>query len=196
MAGDLVDRRRDGHSSGMPVAGRLKQPTRATRPADGPRASCEGASPYSVLLPAGLALPPTSPPTRCALTSPFHPYRPGGRRFAFCGAFPGVAPAGRYPAPCPRGARTFLRPKAAAVQPADRRHYAVPGPPVKRPRQIGANLSRIKLPRWRSSYERVATVVAMSFWTFSLTRAALRSGPYSFEGLPVITPAPKRPEGR
>ena len=29
-------------------------------------------------------------------------------RFAFCGTFPGVAPAGRYPAPCFRGARTFL----------------------------------------------------------------------------------------
>ena len=43
--------------------------------------------------------------------------RPEIRRFAFCGAFPGVAPAGRYPAPHPFGARTFLRPKAAAVQP-------------------------------------------------------------------------------
>jgi hypothetical protein len=30
------------------------------------------------------------------------------RRFVFCGAFPGVAPAGSYPAPCLRGARTFL----------------------------------------------------------------------------------------
>jgi len=30
-------------------------------------------------------------------------------RFVFCGAFPGVAPAGSYPAPCLRGARTFLR---------------------------------------------------------------------------------------
>src|SRR5690606_33138166 len=29
-------------------------------------------------------------------------------RFVFCGTFPGVAPAGRYPAPCFRGARTFL----------------------------------------------------------------------------------------
>lgn len=29
-------------------------------------------------------------------------------RFAFCGTFPGVAPAGRYPAPFIRGARTFL----------------------------------------------------------------------------------------
>src|SRR5580693_4461178 len=35
--------------------------------------------------------------------------RPAIRRFAFCGAFPGVAPAGRYPAPYPYGARTFLR---------------------------------------------------------------------------------------
>ena len=30
------------------------------------------------------------------------------RRFAFCGTFPRVTPAGRYPAPYPRGARTFL----------------------------------------------------------------------------------------
>ncbi|MDB5526404.1 MAG: hypothetical protein JWM58_4167 [Rhizobium sp.] len=29
-------------------------------------------------------------------------------RFVFCGTFPRVAPAGRYPAPCFRGARTFL----------------------------------------------------------------------------------------
>ncbi len=36
--------------------------------------------------------------------------RGAGRRFAFCGTFPRVAPAGRYPAPCFRGARTFLGP--------------------------------------------------------------------------------------
>ena len=30
------------------------------------------------------------------------------RRFAFCCTFPGVAPAGRYPAPFLHGARTFL----------------------------------------------------------------------------------------
>jgi len=30
------------------------------------------------------------------------------RRSDLCGAFPGVTPAGRYPAPCFRGARTFL----------------------------------------------------------------------------------------
>ena len=32
-----------------------------------------------------------------------------GERSPLCGTFPGVAPAGRYPAPCLRGARTFLR---------------------------------------------------------------------------------------
>jgi hypothetical protein len=46
------------------------------------------------------------------------------RRFAFCGTFPGVAPAGRYPAPYFRGARTFLprhsqsRAKAAIQPPS------------------------------------------------------------------------------
>jgi len=42
------------------------------------------------------------------------------RRFAFCGTFPGVAPAGRYPAPFFRGARTFLphNKARATVQPS------------------------------------------------------------------------------
>ncbi len=35
-------------------------------------------------------------------------------RFAFCGTFPRVAPAGCYPAPCLRGARTFLYPNPKA----------------------------------------------------------------------------------
>jgi hypothetical protein len=34
-----------------------------------------------------------------------------GRRYSLCGTFPGVAPAGRYPAPFFRGARTFLPPQ-------------------------------------------------------------------------------------
>jgi len=37
-----------------------------------------------------------------------------GRRNIFCGTVPGVAPAGRYPAPRLRGARTFLPPAARA----------------------------------------------------------------------------------
>ena len=44
-----------------------------------------------------------------------------GKRFAFCGTFPRVAPAGRYPAPCFRGARTFLHPgNATTLRPTTR----------------------------------------------------------------------------
>ncbi len=63
---------------------------------------------YMVLLPVGFTLPPPLPKTRCALTAPFHPCPLKSGRFAFCGTFPGVAPAGGYPAPCLCGARTFL----------------------------------------------------------------------------------------
>ena len=82
--------------------------------------------PYSVLLPAGFAMPALLPALRCALTAPFHPYPfcasryvaetanaiAQSGRYPFCGTFPRVAPAGRYPAPCFRGARTFLHPNA------------------------------------------------------------------------------------
>jgi len=37
------------------------------------------------------------------------PWCPMRRRYVFCGTFPGVAPAGGWPAPHSRGARTFLR---------------------------------------------------------------------------------------
>jgi len=56
-----------------------------------------------------------------------HPFtltlRRTGRRFAFCGAVPGVAPGGRYPPPCRRGARTFLprRKARATARPSDPR---------------------------------------------------------------------------
>ncbi len=47
-----------------------------------------------------------------------------GGRFVFCGTVPGVAPAGRYPAPYVDGARTFLSSHlsaiaGAAVRPTD-----------------------------------------------------------------------------
>jgi len=85
---------------------------------------------YLVLLPTGFTLPCPLPATRCALTAPFHPYLPHkiwGRRFAFCGTFPGVTSAGRYPAPCFRGARTFLprrlskQDAKAITRPSDRK---------------------------------------------------------------------------
>ncbi len=84
--------------------------------------------PYSVLLPVGFTMPTPLPAPRCALTAPFHPYpaKPEGkaRRFVLCGTFPGVAPAGRYPAPYVMGARTFLpyglsTLAGAAVRPTD-----------------------------------------------------------------------------
>jgi hypothetical protein len=149
--------RRDGHSSGTPVAGRLEQPTRATRPTDeAPPAAREPRAhrSYSVLLPAGLAVPPTLPPARCALAAPFHPCpcaRPCGRpdgRFAFCGALPGVAPAGRYPAPHPFGARTFLRLKSGG-RPADwlNRHMGAVARRSRRKEQSALGLTASARPR-------------------------------------------------
>src|ERR1700733_12937337 len=61
---------------------------------------------------------------------------PEKKRFVLCGTFPGVAPAGRYPAPYVDGARTFL-PRSlstiagAAVRPTDALGMGVGGRGVK-----------------------------------------------------------------
>ena len=47
-------------------------------PGDRLDGECRQRRPYSVLLPAGLAMPGASPSRRCALTAPFHPYRETG----------------------------------------------------------------------------------------------------------------------
>jgi len=115
---------RDGHSSRTRLTARLARPTRTTE------RECSCASgrcrPYSVLLPVGFTVPPLLPGARCALAAPFRPcpraaVRRLRGRFVFCGTFPRVAPAGRYPAPYSRGARTFLYrlATAAAVRPSD-----------------------------------------------------------------------------
>ncbi len=123
---------RDGHSSWAPVAGRLTQPTRATGLETG-RVSPR--RPYSVLLPVGFTVPVPLPVPRWALTPPFHPYpRTGRGRFAFCGTFPGVAPAGRYPAPCFRGARTFLPDSLSAVVGAAVRPTGNPDKGIRAPK--------------------------------------------------------------
>ncbi len=106
--------------------------------------------PYSVLLPVGFTV--TAPVTRRAVRSyrtvsplPFlsglprsarleaaslkHVAENRERRFVFCGTFPGVAPAGRYPAPCFRGARTFLHP-AYAFEPRPTAHTPGSGHPA------------------------------------------------------------------
>ena len=89
----------DGYSSRMAVANHLKQPTRTsvqdrtccTRQ----RVSLHGLAPdgvYHARPVAGLAV-------RSYRTfSPLPAVRCRGRRSVFCGTFPGVAPAGRYPA--------------------------------------------------------------------------------------------------
>jgi len=117
----------DGHSSGTSVAGRLARPTRAAarKPAcrrpEGP-----GRPPLFGLAPGGVyrAVPVAGDAVRSYRTlSPLPAAPKRGRRFAFCGTFPGVAPAGRYPAPCFRGARTFLPPQGFPV--AEGGHPAV-----------------------------------------------------------------------
>ena len=121
---------RDGHSSGTMFAHGLEQPTRTaslTSPCGviAHRANAPRCRPYSVLLPVWFAMPHPLPDPRCALTAPFHPCLIRKiRRFVLCGTFPGVAPAGCYPAPYVDGARTFLSSHlsviaGAAVQPTD-----------------------------------------------------------------------------
>jgi len=76
--------------------------------------------PYSILLPVGFTMPFALPRPRCALTAPFRPGpepKPAGWS-AFCGTFPGVAPAGHYPAPSLLGARTFLPASLRGDRPA------------------------------------------------------------------------------
>ena len=111
----------DGHSSGTFVAERLARPTRTAARKCASPAVKPARRPYLVLLPVGFAMPLPLPVARCALTAPFHPYplpRRGNGRFAFCGTFPRVAPAGRYPAPYFRGARTFLPPRNLGERPS------------------------------------------------------------------------------
>jgi hypothetical protein len=157
---------RDGHSSGTPVTGRLEQPTRATTPG-------KGAEPKPLIAPIrfcsrrGLPCRGTLPPARCALTAPFHPYRQS-RRFAFCGAIPGVAPAGRYPAPYFRGARTFLHPErqrpsgrlaGREIGGAEGGVKFAPAPPLRRQRRfdiMGSLCLPISHGKWPERREEVS----------------------------------------
>ena len=115
----------DGHSSGMPVTGHLARPTRVA--ARKHRCRLPGVPPLFGLAPGGvyLASAVTGAAVRSYRTlSPLPPSSPSGDsrgwRFAFCGTFPEVTLAGRYPAPYFRGARTFL-PSPAASAPGEKR---------------------------------------------------------------------------
>ena len=118
---------RDGHSSATPVARRLKRPTRMTGP---DRPAARGCAPFLFgFAPGGVCR------AVCVAANAVRSYRtfsPLPRKNAthrggllLCGTVPGcLTPAGRYPAPFVRGARTFL-PRTlsslarAAVQPTD-----------------------------------------------------------------------------
>ena len=84
----------DGHSSGTAVTDGLKQPTRKHGRA-ALNASLFGLAPGGVYLASGVTVGPGE-----LLPHPFTLTRLG-RRTSLCGTFPGVTPAGRYPAPCP-----------------------------------------------------------------------------------------------
>jgi hypothetical protein len=118
--GSVPPKSGDGHSSGTFVAERLARPTRAAARKARPAARL---SPHRLPLLLGLAPGGVYPAAAVAggavrsyrTISPLPPAGPTNgtgwaRRYVFCGTFPGVAPAGRYPAPCLRGARTFLPP--------------------------------------------------------------------------------------
>src|SRR5581483_4902017 len=131
-------RTRDGHSSGTPVARRLKQPTRTADPDTDP-----GLAPRAVPIRfcSRWGLPCRF---RCRKRGALLPHRftlaaeirYAPRRSVFCGTFPKVTLAGRYPAPYVHGARTFLCGPlsgiaAAAVQPTDCLGMGVRGRGVK-----------------------------------------------------------------
>ena len=178
-----LGRRLPGVSSNLP--GR-QDPDRS-------RSSCVRTAsrrPYSVLLPVGFALPLASPPVRCALTAPFHPYRGQRntpRRYVFCGTFPGFAPAGCYPAPLVRGARTFLSGNLSVPpeRPSDRLTrigMGMPGAPVKsRGRSVRHKVkdqgaARSMAPRARAAIVRARPLLASSSWrVLRVDRSAMPS---------------------
>ena len=108
----------DDHSSGTSVAGRLARPTRAaaaeTRLAGAGPEGPVGRPPLCGLAPGGVchAAAVTGGAVRSYRTlSPLPAASEDGRRrSALCGTFPGVAPAGRYPAPSFPWSPDFPRP--------------------------------------------------------------------------------------
>jgi hypothetical protein len=117
----------DGHSSRPAVAGRLKQPTRATirRRIEGLLCQEAFRCPYSVLLPVGLAVPLMLPCARCALAAPFHPCLAA---VCFLWRFPWGCPRRRLSGTVPPWSPDFPPLKASGGHPAcwPMRHSLVP----------------------------------------------------------------------
>ena len=84
-------------------------PTASSNLPGSPFGTDGGPRPYSPIWSCsrrGLPCRELLPVARCALTAPFHPYRPKSkdsfRRYIFCGTFHGLTPPRRYLAPCPK----------------------------------------------------------------------------------------------
>ena len=95
----------------LPDASRDRPGRRRGNPLAGPFAEDAGVPSLLGLAPGGVyrAVAVAGDAVRSYRTlSPLPADHSPGRRSVLCGTVPGVAPAGRYPAPCFRGARTFL----------------------------------------------------------------------------------------
>lgn len=108
----------------LPAASRSLPERQLWKPSAAPQnGNCR--RPYLALLQVGFTLPPPLPGARCALTAPFRPGPQAARRsggwYDFCGTVPKVTLAGRYPAPCFHGARTFLYCLSSSGHPTIRR---------------------------------------------------------------------------
>jgi hypothetical protein len=97
------------HSSTDYVTAALQRPTRKHAGPTLPGSCDPGYFPIWSCSRRGLPCRRVLPPTRCALTAPFHPYQHPGRisparalrRSALCCTFRGLAPPRGYLAPCP-----------------------------------------------------------------------------------------------
>jgi hypothetical protein len=101
----------NSHSSGTCVTARLKRPTRKHARARAAALFKDHDFPIWPCSRWGLPCRQVLPPTRCALTAPFHPYQrrlQALRRSTLCCTFRGLAPPRYCLAPSPAEARTFL----------------------------------------------------------------------------------------
>ena len=124
-----------------------EQPERMGRAIPVPRTA--GTRSYWLLLQVGFSVPSESPRTRCALTAPFHPYRPL--------AEPAVCFLWHFPASCldwplastlPCGARTFLPSPMPAVTSVHPDHS---GPPFIHQGRGARHIAAAR--RWHSSMD-------------------------------------------
>ena len=139
---------RDGHSSGTPVARRLKQPTRTAGSGHRSRnrlrdlaPSLFGLAPGGVCRAADVAADAVRSYRTFSPLPRLYATRRGGLFSVALSLrleprFRGTSPAGRYPAPYIHGARTFLPgdlsvPAGAAVRPTDAIRVGMKSPAVK-----------------------------------------------------------------